>query len=112
MQPSQLPAKRTTRSAKQRSPASIKLDVGLEEQCPVLLRGSRIELGDVSDPIDSFYEADFWDLYSGVAAVGTGEICVGVHHAHAFSVGNASRCRLDLLFVRHVTFTKARKTGT
>jgi hypothetical protein len=112
VQPSQLPAKRTTRSAEQKSPASIKLDDGREEQCSILLRGSRIEPGEVSGSIDSFYEADFRDLYSGVAAVETGERCMGVHHAHDFSVGNASRSRMDLLFVRHVTFTKARRTGT
>src|SRR5258705_11784064 len=53
VQPSQPPAKRTTRSAKQRSPASIKLDIGIEEQCSILLRGSRIEPGEVNDPIDS-----------------------------------------------------------
>jgi hypothetical protein len=66
----------------------------------------------VSDPIDSFYEADFWDLYSGVAAVETGERCMGVHHAHDFSVENASRSQMDILFARYVTFAKARKTGT
>jgi hypothetical protein len=65
----------------------------------------------VSDPINSFYEADLWHLYSGVAAVGTGARCMGVHRVRDFSVGSVLRCRMELLFVPHVTLTEARGTG-